>query len=106
MKYQGCAVTGHVRQDPADDDVMIARIVDCLGGTVKTGQNVRKNRHSVSGDLIVDAVIDRVVRAREMFGEGLLICSEDVYGEPLGVEIGVERIGYLGDIPKYEWWDE
>jgi len=95
-----------MREHSGNDDVVIPRIMDRLSGAVETSENVGENWHVVIGNLIVDAVVDGVVRAREMFGERLLICSENVYGEALGVEVGVERIGYLGDVPKYERWGE
>jgi hypothetical protein len=84
----------------ADDYVVVTAIVDRMGAAFETGQRARQKRRSIRAVRIFNVAEQRVIRFREMRRHIGLVRRQDIDREMPGIDISVQRIGNLGDIPQ------
>jgi hypothetical protein len=99
VKQQWFVVVGTELLDLTDDDVMVATIVGLVGAALEIRHRPRQQRYAVWRSVVPDAIEYRVIGLRKVIRKMLLFSAEHIDCEPLSIEIGLQRIGDLGDIP-------
>ena len=75
----------------ANNDVVVATLVDGVGPALEAGDRAGQDRHVIGGAVVIDAFKDRVVRLREVVGEVALMLAKHVDREIFRGEICLQQ---------------